>query len=267
MKISKVKVRSVIGTSKISTFSHAINAYVGCPHACIYCYAKFMRRISGHSEEWGEFVDIKEFDENGIDKFLLGYTGQSVFMSSVTDCYNPVESKAKNTRKILEKLAGSEVKLQILTKSKLVLRDISLFKTMPNLRVGVSISTLDNDLARIIEPRASLPKDRLEALKILRENGIKTLLFISPIFPEITPVFEIVDAYSGIADEIGFEELNAYPDSKDLILAFIGRKFPKLLPLYKQIYLFGDTSYFRNLLDEINVKMNGKRFFVSFNHR
>ena len=109
-----------------------------------------MRRISGHSEEWGEFVDIKEFDENGIDKFLLGYKGQSVFMSSVTDCYNPVESKAKNTRKILEKLAGSEVKLQILTKSKLVLRDISLFKTMPNLRVGVSVSTLDNDLARII---------------------------------------------------------------------------------------------------------------------
>jgi radical SAM domain protein len=187
LKISKVKVRSVIGTSKISTFSHAINAYVGCPHACVYCYAKFMRRVSGHSEEWGEFVDIKEFDESGLDKFLLGHKGQSVFMSSVTDCYNPVESKAKNTRKILEKLAGSEVKLQILTKSKLVLRDISLFKTMPNLRVGVSVSTLDNDLARIIEPRASLPKDRLEALKILRENGKKLYFLFLLYFRKLRP--------------------------------------------------------------------------------
>ena len=57
-----------------------------------------MRRVSGHSEEWGEFVDIKEFDESGLDKFLLGYKGQSVFMSSVTDCYNPVEYE-KDIRK------------------------------------------------------------------------------------------------------------------------------------------------------------------------
>ena len=264
MKISSIKAKNVISLSKISTFSHAINAYVGCPHACIYCYAEFMREVSGHIEAWGEFVDIKEFDLKCIDKFLHNYKGQKLFMSSVTDCYNPLEKNIKSTRKILERLANSDISLQILTKSKLVLRDLDIFKTIPNLRVGISISTLNNSLATLFEPRASKPFERLEALRILHENNIKTLLFISPIFPEITPVFDIVGHCDKIADEIGFEGLNLYPNFRNKILSFIGRNFPKLLPLYKQIYLFNDKSYFMNLRNEIDHKMVGKAYFTSF---
>lgn len=264
MKVTNISVKSVISKSKISNFSYAINAYNGCPHGCLYCYAKFMSKLTNHTEKWGEYIDIKHFLDSELDRFLLSYRGEKIFLSSVTDCYNPFEAKVKNTRKVLEKFANSDVCLQILTKSKLVLRDLDLFKTMPNLCVGVSLSCLDETLAKKLEPNASSPKQRLEALEVLKQNGIKTLLFISPIFPAITPVFKIIDEYSQIADEIGFEGLNLYPESKDLILSFIGRNFADLLGLYKDIYIFKRSDYFQNLSDQIDEKMQGKNYFKSF---
>ncbi|WP_349304366.1 radical SAM protein [Campylobacter sp. RM16191] len=235
----------------MSGFNFAINPYVGCPHVCIYCYAEFMQKMSGHTEAWGEFVDVKEFDEKSLAKFLSSYKGERIFMSSVTDCYNPFEAKFKNTRKILEILSGSNVNLQILTKSKLVLRDTDLFKTMPNLKVGLSFSILDENLRAVFEPRASRINERLDALKTLKEQGIKTFLFVAPIFPVITPAVKFAQDYSDLADEIMFDRLNLYPAFKDKILAFIGRNFPHLLSLYKQIYLFGDNSYWTDLTADL----------------
>ncbi|WP_301952210.1 DUF5131 family protein [Campylobacter sp. CCUG 57310] len=250
----------------MSGFNFAINPYVGCPHACIYCYAEFMQKMSGHSEKWGEFVDIKEFDESSLEKFMRNYKGERIFMSSVTDCYNPFEAKFKNTRKVLEALANSDVNLQILTKSSLVVRDINLFKTMPNLRVGLSFSTLDENLRAVFEPRSSRISERLDALRSLREQGVKTFLFVAPIFPVITPAIKFAQDYGGMTDEIMFDRLNLYPAFKDKILAFIGRNFPHLLGLYKQIYIFGDDSYYAglksNLQDVLNAnKLQYKIFF------
>lgn len=213
-----------------------------------------MQKMSGHPEKWGEFVDIKEFDESSLEKFIRNYKGERIFMSSVTDCYNPFEAKFKNTRKVLEALANSDVNLQILTKSSLLMRDIDLFKTMPNLRVGLSFSVLDENLRAVFEPRASRISERLDALKTLKEQGIKTFLFVAPIFPVITPAVKFAQDYSDLADDIMFDRLNLYPAFKDKILAFIGRNFPDLLSLYKQIYIFGDNSYWTDLtanLEEI----------------
>ncbi|MDO5046796.1 MAG: radical SAM protein [Campylobacter sp.] len=225
-----------------------------------------MRKFRSGDERWGEFLDIKEFDESSLEKFIRNYKGERVFMSSVTDCYNPFEAKFKKTRKVLEALANSDVKLQILTKSSLVLRDIDLFKTMPNLRVGLSFSTLDENLRAVFEPRASKVNERLNALRSLKEQGVKTFLFVAPIFPAITPALKFAQNYGDLADEIAFDRLNLYPAFKDKILSFIGRNFPHLLSLYKQIYLFNDNSYWHELaanLDEIlsSKRANYKIFF------
>lgn len=257
MQIKHIVAKNILSRSKIGDFNYAINAYTGCPHACIYCYAEFMRKISNHAEKWGEFIDIKEFDEGSLVKFKQNYNGEKVFMSSVTDCYNPLEAKFKKTRKTLEILAYSEVKLQILTKSRLVLRDIDLLSTMPNVRVGFSVCVTDENLRRIFEPRASRVDERLAALAALRAHGIKTFLFVAPIFPQITPAVKIAREYGGLGDEICFDRLNLYPTFRDRILSFIGRNFPDLLALYKQIYLFNDNSYWSELKDVLVRELSG----------
>jgi len=234
------------------------SACVGCPHGCIYCYAEFMRGVTGHEEAWGEFLDAKDFDAASLVKFAASHGGERVFMSSVTDCYNPYEARFGATRKVLEAVAGSDTNLQILTKSSLVTRDIDLLRTMPNVRVGVSLSAVDESLRRMLEPRASPVAARIAAIKKLRAAGVKTYIFVAPIFPKITPVFDIISRYGDAADEIWFDRLNLYPNFRDKILAFIGRNFPELLPLYKQIYLFGDDGYFERLAGEIRLAAQEK---------
>lgn len=258
MHVAKIRAKNILTRSKIGSGGYAINPYVGCPHGCIYCYAEFMRGVTGHEEAWGEFLDAKDFDTASLVKFAGLRGGERVFMSSVTDCYNPYEAQFGATRKVLEALAGSDVNLQILTKSSLVMRDIDLLQTMPNVRVGVSLSVIDESLRRMLEPRASPVAARIAAIKKLRAAGVKTYIFVAPIFPQITPVFDIISRYGDVADEIWFDRLNLYPNFRDKILAFIGRNFPEILPLYKQIYLFGDDGYFERLAGEIRLAAQEK---------
>lgn len=274
MQIVKIRAKNILSRSKIGSGGYAINPYVGCPHGCIYCYAKFMRGVTGHEEAWGEFLDVKDFDVASLVKFAASHGGERIFMSSVTDCYNSYEARFGATRKVLEALAGSDINLQILTKSSLVTRDIDLLQTMPNVRVGVSLSVIEESLRRTLEPRASPAAARIAAIKKLRAAEVKTYIFVAPIFPQITPVFDIISRYGDAADEMWFDRLNLYPNFRDKILAFIGRNFPALLPLYKQIYLFGEDGYFEQLASEIRLAAqekfgseSGERFRIFFGRR
>ena len=274
MQVAKIRAKNILSRSKIGSGGYAINPYVGCSHGCIYCYAEFMRGVTGHEEAWGEFLDAKDFDTASLVKFAASHGNERVFMSSVTDCYNPYEARFGLTRKVLETLAGSDVNLQILTKSNLVTRDIDLLQTLPNVRAGVSLSVIDEKLRRTLEPRASSVAARIAAIKKLRAAGVKTYIFVAPIFPQITPVFDIMSRYGDAADEIWFDRLNLYPNFRDKIISFIGRNFPALLPLYKQIYIFGEDGYFERLADEIRFAArekfgseSGERVKVFFERR
>ena len=258
MQVAKVRAKNILSRSKIGSGGYAINPYVGCSHGCIYCYAEFMRGVMRHEEAWGEFLDVKDFDAASLVKFAASHGNERVFMSSVTDCYNLYEARFGLTRKVLEAVAGSDTSLQILTKSSLVTRDIDLLQNMPNVRVGVRLSVIDESLRRMLEPRASPVAARISAIKKLRAAGVKTYIFVAPIFPQITPVFDIISRYGDAADEIWFDRLNLYPNFRDKILAFIGRNFPALLPLYKQIYLFGEDGYFERLAGEIRLAAQEK---------
>ncbi|MBQ1864112.1 MAG: hypothetical protein II150_05935, partial [Thermoguttaceae bacterium] len=119
----EIQVADYVSPSKLGDY--VINPYVGCPHACRYCYASFMKRFTNHEEPWGEFLDVKHCAKPLGAKRL---EGKSVFMSSVTDCYNPLEAKYGVTRRILEELAPIECRLSITTKSDLLLRDLDLLE-------------------------------------------------------------------------------------------------------------------------------------------
>src|SRR5699024_2195827 len=123
MKIQEIEVKSYLTKSKLPESDYVINPYVGCPHGCKYCYAEFMKRFTSHNENWGGFLDVKKCDSKINSRIL---SGKRVFLSSVTDCYNPFERRYGVTRKILEQLIGVDCVINISTKSSLILRDVDL---------------------------------------------------------------------------------------------------------------------------------------------
>ncbi len=233
MEINLREARSVITKSNIPEVDFVINPYIGCQHGCIYCYAEFMIRFTGHKgDKWGEFLDIKTFDFDKIKPER--YDGKRILLSSVTDPYLPSELKYENTRKILEKLVGTKAEISVLTKSKFVARDIDLFKKFENLEVGISINTLDKEFAKLIEKGASRPHERLKALKDIHENGIRTYTFISPFFPQITDYKAIIEESKAFTDSYMFENLNFRPHNVPRIFKVIKEQYPDLVPIYQE---------------------------------
>ncbi|MFX0140932.1 MAG: radical SAM protein [Candidatus Hodarchaeota archaeon] len=265
MKIEFRDDKSIITKSNIPSIDYVINPYTGCQHSCIYCYAEFMIRFTGHKgDKWGQFLDIKKFDFNKIkpDK----YVGKKILLSSVTDPYIPLEKKYQNTRKILENLVGTSAEIIILTKSKLVARDIDLFKRFENIEVGISISTMNENFARIIERAASKPTERLEAIRKVSEAGLQTYVFISPFFPEITDFKEIIEGSEDYTNNFSFENLNFRPHNVPRIMKIIKENYPNLFSKYKEIQK--DRSYWDILEDEIKDYCENKKlnYSIEFHH-
>ena len=248
MIVKEVETKSYITKSNLPASDYVINPYVGCPHACKYCYASFMKRFTNHPEPWGEFIDIKRCNLPLDTKKLKN---KHVFLSSVTDCYNSYEKEYELTRSILKELVECDCYLNISTKSSLILRDLDLLKQIKNLEVSISINTIDEEFKNDMDKASSI-KDRLKTLKTLKENGIKTILFMSPIFPYITNFKSIIEISKDYVDEYWFENLNLRGPYKKEILDYIKRKYPRLYPNYIDIYLKNDDSYWIDLATEIN---------------
>ena len=233
MIIKEIASGSAITKSKLPTADYVVNAYTGCTHKCIYCYAEYMKKFTNHSEEWGEFIDIKNFESIKIPKDI---DDKYVSISSVTDPYNFCEIKYEKTKHVLEELKEINCHIRILTKSKNVLRDIELFKQFKSIEVGVSLNTVDDDFRKLIEPRASSVEDRINVLRILRENNIRNYLFISPIFPYLTDYEKIIEQTRDFVDYYGFENLNIRAEQKARVLDLIKEKFASIYSDYLNIY-------------------------------
>lgn len=168
--IREVETKNIMTKSSLPVGGYSVNPYVGCTHACKYCYASFMKRFTGHKEEWGAFLDVKHWPEIKNPK---KYAGQRVVIGSVTDGYNPQEEQFGNTRKLLEQLIGSDADILICTKSDLVVRDIDLLKKLGRVTVSWSINTLDenfkNDMDSVSSIEHRVPAD--EALEIVDTTG------------------------------------------------------------------------------------------------
>jgi len=247
MKEQVIEVKDYVTKSNLPASDFVINPYVGCPHGCKYCYACFMKRFTKHDEEWGTFIDIKSCSKPIGKKRLEGKT---VFLSSVTDCYNLYEEKYCITQSILKQLICIDCTVNISTKSSLILRDIDLLKQLKSLIVSLSINTLDEDFKNDMDNASSIV-DRLNTLKVLHENGIYTVLFMSPIFPEITDFRKIIECSHSFVNEYWFENLNLRGSYKEKILGYIKSKYPQYAKLYEQIYSNGKREYWDKLAAEI----------------
>ena len=265
MVIKELNIKDYLIKSNLPDSDYVINPYVCCTHGCKYCYASFMKRFTGHKENWGDFIDIKRCNKP-ID--LKKISGKNVFLSSVTDCYNQYEKDYCITRNILEQLVDSDCNLSISTKSKLILRDIDLLKQMKNLIVCMSINTL-NEKFRSDMDNASTIKERMDTLKELHNNGIYTVLFMSPIFPYITEWKEIIDQTKDYVDEYWFENLNLRGNYKKEILDYIRTNYSDLYSDYIDIYLKKNNKYWKDLAEEINnyCNLNNINYTNYFYHK
>ena len=182
LHLGQVKVKTVLTKSNLPIAGYSVNPYIGCTHACRYCYACFMKRFTGHEEPWGTFLDVKYWEKIKNPK---KYNNSTVIVGSVTDAYNPQEEQFRRTRAFLEEMLGSKINLIITTKSDLVLRDLDLIKTFPSPLVSWSVNTLDEAFKEDMDKAVSIER-RIAAMKKCHEEGIRTTCFISPIFPEIS---------------------------------------------------------------------------------
>ncbi|WP_414469732.1 radical SAM protein [Methanobacterium sp. ACI-7] len=236
MKVKEIEAKSILSKTRIPIADYVINPYVGCIHSCVFCYARFMKRFTGHGEEWGEFLDVKINAPDLIPKKATKYKDKYIFLSSVTDPYLPLERKYQLTRQIIEKLIPLKPALGILTKSDLILRDIDLIKQFKTSEIGFSFSTLDEKIRNEVEPAASPVENRINALKEIHEVGIKTYVFISPILPFLTDWKDIIENTRNYADYFMFENLNVAGTVWGAVKRFLGDKHPDLVQEYKEIY-------------------------------
>lgn len=203
MVVKEITTKSILSKSQV--FDYALNAYVGCQHGCVYCYAKFMKRFTGHAEPWGEFVDVKvnapELLMREVNKKKKG----RVWISGVCDAYQPLERRYRLTGRCIEILAENGWPFTVQTKSPLVLRDIELIKKAEDAEVGFTITTADEKVRKIFEPNAPPIARRVEALGILHSAGISTFAMIAPLLPGAQG---LVDLLKGRVDDVLIDRMN-----------------------------------------------------------
>ncbi len=254
IKLIKVKAKEIFTKTKLPGADWVINQYVGCEHACLYCYAKFIARWRpGNYGKWGSWVEAKM---NAPDLVKGRYVDGWVYMSSISDPYQAVEKELRLTRKILENL-DKRTKLSIQTKSDLVLRDIDLFKKFKTIEVGLTINSFTGKSKEILEPCSSTNEKRIKTLKNLKKNKIKTFAFVSPIIPRLIDLKEIIKKTKQFADSYWFEFLNVRGAGKEFMEA-IRKEFPKSYDILidKDKYLeFIEES--RKIISSENIKIRG----------
>ena len=189
-RIEEKHCKTALSESGLS-YDYTINPYTGCLHGCVYCYANFMRRFSGHLRDpWGSFVDVKVNLLEVLAKELPKRAGGSVWLSSVCDPYQQPEDKYQLTRQAIQLLSKyPKFTISILTKNALILRDLDILAPIRDrVDVGFTITTFNEEAQRIFEPHASPVKDRVEALRRLADAEVPTWVFIAPMLPYVTEI-------------------------------------------------------------------------------
>ncbi len=203
MVIREISAKNILSKSQI--YDYALNAYVGCSHRCAYCYARFMKRFTGHREPWGDFVDVKVNAAELLAREIGKKKKGRVWISGVCDAYQPLEKKYRLTGRCVKILAENGWPFTVQTKSPLVVRDIEVLKTAVDCEAGFTITTADENVRKIFEPGAPPIAARVEALAKLHAAGIKTFVMVAPLLPGAEG---LVDMLKGKVDHVLIDRMN-----------------------------------------------------------
>ena len=209
--VREIQAKSILNPSKIHDY--CVNPYTGCEVGCVYCYAAlFMRRYSGHSEPWGEFVDVKINAPALLAKQIMKAKRGTIWFASVCDPYQPLEERYALTRRLLEVIVGRDLPVEIQTKSARVRRDLDVIRRIPNVDVGFTIATDDETIAGMFEPKASPVGERVETLREFKAAGIPTFAFAGPLLPGNPE--RLAGLLAGAVERVLIDRMNYLPAVK-----------------------------------------------------
>ena len=215
--VREIEAKSILNASKIHDY--CVNPYTGCEVGCVYCYAAlFMRRYSGHTEPWGEFVDVKVNAPTLLAKQLVKAKQGTIWFASVCDPYQPLEERYGLTRRSLEVLIGRDFPVEIQTKSARVRRDLDIIRRLSDVEVGFTIATDDETIAGMFEPKASPVEERVEVLREFKSAGVTTFAFAGPLLPGNPE--RLAAFLAGAVDRVLIDRMNYVPAVK----AFYARR-------------------------------------------
>ena len=268
MVIKEINCKTAISKCKFPNGGWAINPYVGCSHGCIYCYARFMKRFTKHTEKWGDFVDVKVNMPEVLSKEIRKerYKNGNIYIGTVTDPYQPLEEKYEITRKVLEILSKYPYPVSILTKSDLVLRDIDILKRFKNVDVNITLNTLDEDWKNLVEPNSPPIENRILTISKLKEENIKVYAMMGPFWPFFSDAEELVKTFKVLGiEEIYTESFNTIGGTFTEVEDRMAKYYPNILPRMKEI-LFNKDNFnnFYSLIRE-NLFELSKRYGIKIN--
>ena len=202
-EVKEMQCRSALHfhNSKWLPYRYDINIYRGCSHRCIYCYAQYSHEYIDGGNFFGD-IYAKTNIADVLKSELAAFAPEPVNLGGVCDSYQHAERDLKLTKSVLEQLEQRNIPIVFSTKSTLVLRDIDLLKKM-DARVALTVTTMDETVAKLIEPGAPSPKQRIAAAAELRKNGIKTGIHMMPIIPYLTSSAESLEAVYRAAKNAG----------------------------------------------------------------
>jgi len=248
--------RSILNRTKPNMpFRWTINPYRGCEFGCRYCYARYTHEYMGLDDalDFEQKIYAKAAGAEILRRELRRIPqSDPIAIGTATDPYQPAERRFGRTRAILEVFARERGRrLSLVTKSDLVTRDIELLREVARrnvLSVNVTITTLDESLARLLEPRAPRPELRLEAVRKLAAAGLVVGVYPNPILPLITDSEHSLDQLAGAARAAGAQYLGGgalflMPSAQKVFFPFLQRHFPALEPRYRERY--GENAYLR----------------------
>src|SRR5579859_4543778 len=226
----------------------SLNPYGGCVHRCRFCFAVQYRVVAdqGTQQDFGTRLFIKTNFVEVLARELRkpGMQGEHITVGTATDPYQPVEGRYRLTRGSLELLREHANPMSLLTKSPMVVRDVDLLSELTRVasaEIFFSITTVDLDLWRTLEPGTANPYNRLAAMRTLREAGVTAGVMMAPILPGITDTEASIEAVAAAAQQYRAASLNTAPlrlapHVKEFYLGFIGEAYPDLLSRYKRAY-------------------------------
>ncbi len=253
-------------------FTWTINPYRGCEFACKYCYARYTHEFMEMRDgvDFERKIYVKQHAAELLRQELRHVKpGEEIAIGTATDPYQPAERRFEITRGILEELARHRgLEIGIVTKSNLVVRDTELLLEIGRnnrLFVNITITTLDVELARILEPRAPRPDLRLEAMRQLVQSGVAAGVICAPVVPEITDRAKDLEALVRAVAEAGGKYIFANslflkPCSAAIFLPFLEEKFPELAAGFRKRYETRAflTPAYRKRLSQLMAKLREK---------
>jgi DNA repair photolyase len=250
--IKEIKCERILSPTGISTIApYVINPYRGCGFGCLYCYSQKNKCFQKDLKEWGSFVDVKINCIKLLEKELEKIKPEKILIGSTTEVYQQVEEKYLLTRNVIEVLNKKAIPFVLLTKSDLIVRDADI---LYNGKICFTINLHEDQSIKVFEKRSPFIKDRLKAIKNLKEKGIDVYIHTGPILPGFTDVEKIMEMVYGLTDRVNFEGFNFWMCQNEKIKSIL--KMDEIFTTEKNYINYCEKL--KTDISELNKKYNYK---------